>query len=115
MLVSDCRVRGVVAGIQGVKTGISLLGDKVQSSLSKGSEEFPDTPEGNCITAICHSIRLLLILCSSDQSFLQASRRSLSLNSSEFSRGESKHNLQMAEQGAVWNRDEKVPNLVLVC
>jgi hypothetical protein len=43
-----------------VKSGISLLGDKVQSSLSKGGEEFPDTPEGHCITAVCHSIRSLL-------------------------------------------------------
>lgn len=46
-----------MAGFQGVKSGISLIGDKVQSTITKGAEQFPDTPEGHCITAVCHSIR----------------------------------------------------------
>lgn len=67
--------RGVVAGLQGVKSGISLIGDKVQSSLSKSGEAFPDTPEGHCITAVCSSIRYV----SSPPSSLFLLQRSLVL------------------------------------
>ena len=51
-------IRGMMAGIHGVKMGISKINDSIQASITK-NVSFPDTSEGNCISVISSAIRIM--------------------------------------------------------
>ena len=45
-----------MAGLHGVKLGLSKINESIQASLAS-NVSFPDTPQGNCISVISSAIR----------------------------------------------------------